>query len=287
MSFYLVHPLDNNCIHIHNQNLVQIMSLNMQNAVIFARWFIRSHPNADLVSLLDTQSESVWALFLASNEAVDASKTFVDNLIPKLVEKVNTNSKKPRPTKTKNPSAASVDMTPQAIVVEEPVQPLDKPKKTKKPKKEQAATIDTQAPTEQYVEPVAPVVVEEPTQPLDKPKKTKKSKKEPVAATASTEVDTQVPTEQSVEPVAVEEPAQPLDKPKKTKKSKKEQAATIDTQAPTEQSVEPEEPSVAPKQESSDELVGTLDFESYDTEEVVLYKLADDTFADQFGKLVI
>ena len=297
----------------------------MQNAFIFARWFVRNHAdNSDsLLHVLDNDADSLWNRFLSSDpDAIVASKTLVDALIPQLVQKVNSKSTKTKKTLTQTMDSitSNVSDTPvpepavlQNIVLE---QPLDKPKKSKKSKKvteDVSEVVDTPVPELTVLQ---NIVLE---QPLDKPKKSKKSKKE-VATEPVKESDTPVP-----EPVVLQNNVleQPLDKPNKSKKSKKEVTTEpvkeSDTPVPEpvvlqNNVLESDQPLDKPKKSKKskkevlmeteanvteaeskmgsnippDELIaGSLDFESYDgteeEEEVLLYTNIDGSLSDIFG----
>jgi hypothetical protein len=104
----------------------------MQSAFLFTQWFITNHSNDS--TLISKLNPDLWTQFIQSESA---SKSLVDNIIPKLIQKnTDTLVKKPRVIKKTRVDNASqtihYDIT--AVVEDVPLVKEDKKTKTKKSK---------------------------------------------------------------------------------------------------------------------------------------------------------
>jgi len=203
------------------------MSFQMQTALQFARWFIAKHQGT--VYDVSNVDDSAWAEYMSTDEAVEASKAAVAQIIPQVVEKMPAKKKAaaPRPRKTKVDAQAQ---TGDEEIATEAVE--------KKPKKKTSKKVDKLATEEEPVAQAAEVV----EAPAEKKPKKKASKKvaaaeEPVAHAAAAvvaAVEVEAPAEKKpkkktskkVDKLATEEePVEVVAEEKKPKKSTKKAKA--------------------------------------------------------------
>ena len=201
------------------------MSFQMQTALKFARWVITKNQGTVFdASIVD---DSAWIEFMSTDEAIEASKTAVAQIIPQVVEKMPAPKKKaaPRPRKTKSDAQSQTLADGATETVEEPAAaPTEVPvaeepavkkpkKKTKKPKAEEpAAKTDAIVAEEPAADPTEIPVVEEPA--VEKPvadKKPKKTTKKPKAEEPAAD-PTEIPVAEK--PVADKKPKKTTKKPK-------------------------------------------------------------------------
>ena len=242
------------------------MSFQMQIAVQFALWFIakqKTQPD----DVLDVNE--AWTEFMATEEAIECSKTVISQIIPQVVEKMPVQKKAaPRPRKTKsNASSQTGEETTSASedpsVPQEPV--AEKTATEKKPKKvaKKKATEPSEA-----VEKMEESVVEKTEEPVveKKPKKVAKKK--------------------ATEPESVSQPQEPVLE-KKSKKTKITEEPAVEVVVPK---VEVEQLTQSPNYEVEGEFEGNdlseepyeqeTEFEEVYVNEVLCYVDSNDNWLD-------
>jgi hypothetical protein len=187
----------------------------MQTALQFARWFITKHQGT--VYDVSNVDDAAWAEYMATDEAIEASKAAVAQIIPQVVEKMPAKKKAaaPRPRKTKVDAQAQTigedcaQDSPAEVAAAEVAAEEKKPKKKTSKKPAKLATEDPVA--QVAAEESAAEVAEAPAVEEKKPKKktSKKTAEEPVAeAAAEVAAEEKKPKKSTKKAKAVEEPAE-------------------------------------------------------------------------------